>query len=114
MAIILGLYIDYINWGYITNTYWQVFEVQILKGRMAAFGAQPWWYYFSAILIELAPLSSIFFVFSVIIFAIRNPKSIFIWIIFGTLFILMFFDHKEIRFFFPAYIFAPFFFDLFF
>ncbi len=109
LAIILGLYIDFINWGYFTNTYWQVFEVQILKGRMAAFGAQPLWYYFEAILLELAPISSLFFMLSVILFSYRNIKSVFIWITLGTLIILMFFEHKEVRFFFPAYVFAPFF-----
>ncbi len=109
LAIILGLYIDFINWGYYTNTYWQIFEAQILKGRMAAFGSQPWWYYFQAIPLELAPFSSIFFILGFFAFSLFNFKSVFVWIIFGTLGTLLFFDHKEIRFFFPAYVFAPFF-----
>ncbi len=108
-AVTLGLYVDYLNWGYFTNTYWQIFEAQILKGRMAAFGAQPWWYYFKAIPLELAPLSSVFFIIGVFIYTYFNLRNVFIWAVFGTLTILLFFDHKEIRFFFPVYIFAPFF-----
>ena len=108
-AIILGLYIDYINWGYFTNTYWQIYKIQILKGRMAAFGADPWWFYITAILKELAPIFSAFVLISIFIYCYKNLKGVFTWITIGTIIILLFFQHKETRFIFPIYIFAPFF-----
>ena len=111
LAIILGLYVDSVNWGFFTNTYYQLYKIQIVGGFMSQFSLEPkpWWFYISSILIELAPIYSWFFVFSFLYFFYKNPKSIFSWLIIGTYIILTFFNHKETRFIFPIYIFAPFF-----
>ena len=109
LAIFLGLYIDYINWGFFTNTYFQIYKIQIVYGRMGAFGSEPWWYYIVTILKDLAPVFSLIFLISLMYFFYKNPRSIFTIMIIGTFLILSFFEHKETRFIFPIYIFAPFF-----
>ncbi len=108
-AIFFGLYVDYLNWGEFANIYYKIFQLQILEGRMSGFGSQPWWYYILTILKDLAPIFSLVFLVSLIYFIYKNPKNIFTWMILGTLIILSFFSHKETRFIFPIYIFAPFF-----
>ena len=113
-ALSITLYIDYLHWGFFTNTFWQLYEVQIKRGIMIAFGTQPWWYFLPAIALELAPILSIVFIFSLIIFWFKNPKSIFAWLTLGTLIIITCFKHKEVRFAFPIYIFAPLFISYFF
>ena len=113
-ALFIGLFIDYLNWGFFTNTYWQLYDVQIKQGIMADFGTQPWWYFLPTIAIELAPILSIFFVISLVIFWLKKPKSIFTWLTLFTLIIVSFFEHKEIRYAFPIYIFAPLFISYFF
>lgn len=111
LAIILGICIDSLNWGFFTNTYYQLYKVQIAGGFMSTFSIEPkpWWFYISVILLELAPIFSLFFFISFIYFFYKNPKSVFSWLILGTYIILTFFNHKETRFIFPVYIFAPFF-----
>ena len=81
---------------------------------MIEFGTQPWWYYLPTIAIELAPILSIFFVISLFIFWIKKPLNIITWLTLITLIIISLFAHKEIRFAFPIYLFAPFFISYFF
>ena len=109
IAISFGLYVDYFHWGFFSNTYWQIFKVQILNGIMSDFGSEPWWFYFKSIGIEFTPVYGLVFLLSMFIFWIKNFKSIFSWLTFFTIFSFMFFEHKEIRFIFPIFIFAPFF-----
>ena len=45
---------------------------------------------------------SLFFVISLIVFWLKNPKSVFTWITFLTAFSFSLFGHKEIRYIFPV------------
>jgi phosphatidylinositol glycan class B len=108
LALLIGLFIDYINWGSFTNTYWQFYKHNMGDtGALNVFGTQPWWYYFSTTIVELAPVLSLFFVISIIIFWIKQPKNVITWITLSTVIALSFIGHKEIRYFFPVYLFAP-------
>ncbi len=109
IALIIGIIIDSINYKYFAITYWNFFYWNIIWGRMADFGHQPWWFYFSSILIELAPFLSIFFVFGLIFYWLKNPLSVFTFFTILTIIIISIFSHKETRYVFPVYIFAPFF-----
>lgn len=110
LAIILGLYIDFINWGFFTNTYVQIYKIQIIGERMKSFGSEPIWFYFSTIIRDMSPIFGFFYIVSILIFCLKKYKNVFSWLTFGTIFILIFFSHKETRFIFQIYIFAPFFF----
>ena len=115
LALFIGLYIDYINWGSFANTYLQFYKHNLGDtGDFNVFGVQPWWYYFSTTIVELAPVLSLFFVISIIVFWIKQPKNIITWITLITVVALSLFGHKEIRYLFPVYLFAPLFISYFF
>ena len=114
IALGAGLIIDSIYWGFYTNTYLQFYNHNIILGRLNAFGTEPWWFYIPQIIIDLAPLLSLFFIFSLVLFWIKKTKSIFTWITLFTLIIISFIGHKETRYAFSIYIFAPLFISFFF
>ncbi len=111
LALSLGLYIDYINWGSYKNTYLQFYKFNLDEtwGRLSDYGTEPWWYFFTETITQLAPILSVFFVIGLIIFWIKNPINPITWITFTTIIVISIFSHKEIRYIFPVYIFAPFF-----
>ncbi len=109
VALIIGLIIDSISYEYFTISYYNFFYWNIIWGRMADFGHQPWWFYFTSILIDLAPFISVFFIIGLIFYWIKNPFSVFTCFTFLTILIISLFSHKETRYVFPIYIFAPFF-----
>ncbi len=112
IALCLGLYIDYLNWGTFKNTYYQFYHHNLssgVTGRMKYFGVEPWYYYFIEIIKQLAPALSLFFIIGLILFWLKKPKNVFTWITFPTFIILSIIGHKEIRYMFPIYIFAPYF-----
>ena len=112
LALSLGLYIDYINWGSFKNTYYQFYYHNLTTGEMGKmkyFGVEPWYYYFFEIIKQLAPILSIFFLLGLLYFWIKNVKNVFTWITLFSFIIFSSIGHKEIRYIFPIYIFAPFF-----
>ena len=116
LALGLGLFIDFINWGSYKNTYLQFYKFNLDEtwGRLKDFGPEPWHYFISETILQLAPLLSIFFVLGIIIFWLKKPNHPLTWVTFFTVFICSFFSHKEIRYIFPVYIFAPLFIAFFF
>ncbi len=112
LALSLGLFIDYVHWGSLKNTYYQFYFHNLSAGetgRMKYFGVDPWYYYIIEIIKQLAPVLSIFFLIGLVYFWINNIKNVFTWITLITLVIFSSIGHKEIRYIFPLYIFAPFF-----
>lgn len=112
VALSFGLYIDYHNWGFFKNTYYQFYFHNLSEGdygRMKYFGVQPWYQYLLDIVKQLAPPSSVFFLIGIIIFWLKNPKNILTFITGFTLIVFSLIGHKELRYIFPIYIFAPFF-----
>lgn len=110
-ALSLGLFIDYINWGSFKNTYYQFYHYNLNSkwGRLNDFGIQPWYYYFIESIKQLAPFLSLFFILGLFLYWIKNPKQIITWITIITAIIFSIISHKEIRYIFLIYSFAPFF-----
>ena len=107
-ALSIGIIIDSFSWGVFTNTYLLFFKHNLgSTGAFNTFGIEPWWYYIVFTIINLAPILSLFFVFSIILFWIKKPKNVFTWMTFFTFVTISLFGHKEIRYVFPIYIFAP-------
>ena len=116
-ALFFGLVIDYINWGSFKNTYYQFYYFNLSSGsmgRMRHFGESPWYYYFIGIITELGPVLSIFFIIGLIVFWIKNVKNLFTFLTLISFIVFSMIAHKEIRYMFPIYIFAPFFIAYFF
>lgn len=109
-ALALGLYIDFIQWGSFKNTYYQFYIHNLSSneiGRMKYFGIDPWYYYFTEIIKQLAPFLSLFFLIGLFLFWFKKFKHSLSWITISTLIIFSSIGHKEIRYIFPIYIFAP-------
>ncbi len=111
LALATGILIDSFFWGEFTNTYYQFYKYNLTKefGNLNNFGTNPWYYYLIEIAKQLAPLLSIVFLIGIIIYWIKKPLNIFTWITLSTFIIFSLIGHKEIRYIFPIYIFAPFF-----
>lgn len=111
IALFLGLYIDYINWGSFKNTYYQFYHHNLsgVTGAMKTFGVDPWYYYLIEIIKQLAPMLSLFFLSGLILFWYKNLKNVLTWVTLIAFIIFSLIGHKEIRYIFPIYIFAPFF-----
>ena len=110
LALGTGIIIDSLFWGELTNTYYQFYKYNLTAefGNLNNFGIEPWYYYFIEIIKQLAPVLSVVFLIGIIIYWIKNPLNIFSWITFSTMIIFSLIGHKEIRYIFPIYIFAPF------
>tara|TARA_B110000438_G_scaffold294368_1_gene335672 strand:+ start:2884 stop:4389 length:1506 start_codon:yes stop_codon:yes gene_type:complete len=112
-ALGIGLIVDHMSWSNISPgiafdyTWLNYYDVVITRGWHNSYGVHPWWFFFTQTIIELAPLLSIFFVFSILLYWFKNPISVYTWITLFPVFVLSFIGHKEIRFLFPIYIFAP-------
>ena len=109
ISLSVGVIVDSLNYNQFTIPYWNFFYWNIIWGRMADFGAHPWWFYFTSILLDLAPFLSVIFLIGLVLYWIKNPLSLFTCLTFFTLIIISLFSHKEIRYAFPIYVFAPFF-----
>jgi GPI mannosyltransferase 3 len=111
LALSLGLYIDYLNWGSFTNTYYQFYYWNLNDewGRLNEFGINPWYFYLTQSVKQLAPLLSLFFILGLFLYWIKNPKKIITWITLISAIIFSIIGHKEIRYIFLIYTFAPFF-----
>ena len=109
LALSFGLLIDYINWGTFKNTYYQFYYYNLDSkfGRLNDYGEQPWWYFVFETAIQLAPILSFIFIIGIIVYWVKNPKNSITWITFMTILFISIFKHKEIRYIFPVYIFAP-------
>ena len=114
LSLSFGLYIDSLYWDKFAFTYWRLFDVSLLQGIQEIFGTQPWWYYFSSTALELAPILSIIFILSLIIFWFKKPLNGFTWISLIPILIISYIPHKETRYIFPIYLFAPLFISYFF
>lgn len=107
ISLLIGIIIDSLSYGDFNITYWNFFYWNIVWGRMAEFGHQPIYFYFTSILLDLAPFVSLFFIISIFYYAYKNPKSIFTFFIFFPIVILSFLSHKELRYVFQIYYFCP-------
>ena len=115
IALSFGLFIDYVNWGSFKNTYLQFYKYNIGEyGRLNDYGIDPWWFFITETIVQLAPLLSLLFVISIFLFWIKKPSNVITWITIITSVIISCFGHKEIRYIFPVYIFAPLFISYFF
>lgn len=100
-AIFIGVLLDYSFYGTWVNTALRYFEVNILEGKAASFGVDPWWYYFKEIYRQgLEPIGLII-IAGVVIAWLRYPKNILTWATLPFFVLHCMVSHKELRFIFP-------------
>ena len=107
-SLAICILVDSYFWGFYTNTFWQFYnynmgELKILN----SFGVEPWWYYITETLKTLSPPLSIVFMISIIFFWIKKPLDYLTIITLFHIIVLSSIGHKEIRYIFPIFVFAP-------
>ncbi len=116
ICLAIGIMLDSFFWGYFTNTYYQFYKFNLSEemGRLNDFGVEPWYFYIIEISKQLAPLLSITFLLGLFVYWLKNKFDVISWLTFTTILAFSLIGHKEIRYIFPVYIFAPLFISFFF
>ena len=105
----LGLLADRWLYGEWTLTPWNYLHENILNARMDQFGVRPWWYYLTAPVLEGGVIFGLLVLAATLWFFRRRPRHVVTWMLVPFLAVHFFLPHKELRFFFPALFFAPWF-----
>ena len=105
----LGLLADRWLYGEWTLTPWNYLHENILNARMDQFGVRPWWYYLMAPVLEGGVIFGLLVLAAMLWFFRRRPRHVVTWMLVPFLAVHFFLPHKELRFFFPALFFAPWF-----
>lgn len=103
-----GLLADHWLYGEWTLAPWNYLRENILNDHMLQFGREPWWYYFSASVLESGILFGLLILAAAVWFFWRYPKHVVTWMLVPFLAVHFFLGHKELRFLFPSLFLAPF------
>ncbi|PKP50627.1 MAG: hypothetical protein CVT92_14250 [Bacteroidetes bacterium HGW-Bacteroidetes-1] len=104
--ILLGSVLD--SWFYeeIVFTPWNYFMSFFNTGGKS-FGSEPWYYYFSRLLVAPTLFIGIPVLASIAILLIKEPKNLFLWCFLVFIAIHSLIPHKEVRFLFPIVFLIP-------
>jgi GPI mannosyltransferase 3 len=97
----LGIAVDRWFYGTWTITLWTYFEQNLIEGKAAAFGTEPWWAYFSEVFLRAVPPFSVLFLLPPIVVLLFRRKDPLTWTVLPFLLVHLWIGHKEIRFLFP-------------
>ncbi|HHZ64062.1 MAG TPA: hypothetical protein EYN38_03250 [Flavobacteriales bacterium] len=101
LTIGIGAVIDRWFYGSWSIPLYGYFLYQVVLGRAATFGAEPWWFYFSNGFIQMIPPVSLLFLGAIGLVFISKPKSVLTWVAVPFIVAHLFMTHKDIRFMFP-------------
>lgn len=107
--LILGLLADRWLYGEWTCAPWNYLQENILNARMDQFRHEPWWYYLTAPVLEGGIFFGLLALLATLRFFWKRPRHVVTWMLVPFLLVHFFLAHKEIRFFFPALFFVPWF-----
>jgi hypothetical protein len=96
-----GIAVDRWFYGTWTITLWTYFEQNLIEGKAAAFGTEPWWTYFSEVFRRAVPPFSLLFLLPPIVLFLLRRKDPLTWTVLPFLLVHVLIGHKEIRFMFP-------------
>jgi len=99
VAIGLGLLIDWWGYGAFEITPWNYLRLQVLEGRAAGFGADPWYHYFMWMLVH--PVGIVILIAG-IVFWFTYPRNLLTWTTALFVGVHVFLAHKEVRFLTPV------------
>lgn len=108
LSIALGVLADKWLYGDWVLSCWNYFNQNILLGKAAGFGTEPWWWYLKEVFLQGIPPFSLLYLAGTLFFLIKKPKHPFTFILVPFLLVHLVVAHKEIRFLFPVIYFLPF------
>jgi len=100
-AVTVGILLDYWFYGVWVNTAYRYFIINILQGKAAEFGTQPWWWYLPELIrfgfwpLQLLMISLVGIAF------LRHLKNPLVWVCVPFILVHFLVGHKELRFLFP-------------
>ena len=101
LGLTLNILIDYWFYEEWVITPINYFAANLIEGRAAGYGLDPWWYFIEKIFFLLVPPVSLFLMLMVVVAWLRKPKHVLTWV---SVFFLVghsLVGHKETRFLFP-------------
>ena len=101
LGLTLNILIDYWFYEEWVITPINYLAANLIEGRAAGYGLDPWWYFIEKIFFLLVPPASLFLMLMVVVAWVRKPKHILTWV---SVFFLVghsLVGHKETRFLFP-------------
>ncbi len=101
LALTLGVLADHWLYGEWVFAPWNYLRVNVLQGKAAEFGSEPWWYYFSAVFTRGIPPLSIVYILLPLFFFYRYPKHPITWMWIPFLLAHFYLERKDVRFLFP-------------
>lgn len=107
-AVLLGVLVDRWFYGEWVLSCWNYFNQNILLGKAAGFGVEPWWWYLKEVFLQGIPPFSLLYLAGALLFFYLKPKHPFTFILLPFLLVHFVVAHKEIRFLFPVIYFLPF------
>lgn len=106
IAVFIGVLFDYWLYGNFVFTPWNYADVNILQGKAAEFGTDPWYQYFLW-LPEKGLLAGVLILIVSFWFWMMKPKHIFTFSVLPFVLVHCFIAHKEMRFLFPVMFVLP-------
>jgi phosphatidylinositol glycan class B len=106
-AVLCGNLIDYWFYGNWTFTAWNYFEQNMILGKAASFGIEPWYYYLREILFNAIPPFSLAFLIAPFLYFYFRPKDSITWLLVPFILVHFIVGHKELRFMFVVISFLP-------
>jgi GPI mannosyltransferase 3 len=101
VAVLIGLLIDRWFYGQWVLTAWKYFQANIVQGKAASYGMNPWWSYFQWVTIDLVIPFSIIIIIGIFYSFIKYPANLVVLAVFPFILAHIFIAHKELRFLFP-------------
>ena len=106
-ALILGFLCDYWLYGTPVCSWWNYLHENVFQNKAGEFGTSPFYFYFIESFVQLIPPFSLLIIFAVLIYFIKNPKSVFTWLAVPFIILHIVVPHKELRFLFPLLYLLP-------
>ena len=106
-GLIVLLICDYWFYGEFVFSPWNYLSSNLIEGKAASFGVDPWWMYFAELWVYLTPLGAMLCLVGFSLWVYHFKKSPFLWILIPFLFIHCLIGHKEFRFLFPIVFVIP-------
>jgi phosphatidylinositol glycan class B len=99
-TVAFGVLLDTIGYGEFELVPWNYLRVNLIEGKAASFGTDPWYFYIFSMLIQ--PVGPVLLV-AAFLFWRKYPKNVITWITVLFVLVHMALSHKEIRFLIPVF-----------
>ena len=104
VALVLLDRVFYNEWVF---TPWKYVQLQLMEGRAAGFGVDPWWKYFEFLWEGLTWVVAIPLLIGIVVLFVKKRTQPFFFVVIPFLVVHLFIGHKELRFLYPVLFCVP-------